>query len=775
MNSTAASSPWRRARRPLERPTEPVEHTRWLFFVIALVSLLLTAPGALVGAGTPNLILLAVSCLVLAVSWTHRYRSRAASPALDVVDILAATAFALACPIPAVAYGVIFPAMWCRVMYGRTWRVGAYAVGLGAALVTANLAWGLVPGHADTTDAGPVLGALPVLGLTFIGARHLALGMLAREQTRGRDSALLALGTGLLGLTDPKAIRDQGWRAVEEICRMTPGLRVAAITDDEEEGFLRVVARAGDFDRDLATLPRDLLPVGGAPNEIQEVARPGLLGEAAGFTRQWLRMPLPAFPRHSTLFPGHSMLLGAPDTVPAEAVTALQSLNNQVALALRSSQAHRDLEAQALTDALTGLANRAAFTSALDEATRDATGRTWVLFLDLDDFKVVNDRFGHVAGDELLRHVAARMLGALRDQDLCARLGGDEFGVLLRDAGEDEARQISQRLVELLSAPVTLEGRLAQVGASVGLACPQPGATGTEMVQQADIAMYAAKAAGKNRVQAFSPTLLDVTATSALEAELRQAVDDGQFVVHYQPIVSTTDGHCLAVEALVRWAHPTRGLLSPAEFLDVAEHTRVIIPIGEQVLRQACADAATWQDGDRTVALHVNASPSQLAHPRFVTVVRECLAEHALAPKQLIIEITESTVLDSPTVQMTVDVLAGLGVGIAVDDFGTGYSALTTLRTLPVDVVKIDKSFVAGAATEVADQAVIEAIAQMADRLGLQTVAEGVEYIEQQEFIQRAGITAVQGYLHQQPVPAEEFAAWLGRERSAQPPIGSRV
>jgi diguanylate cyclase (GGDEF)-like protein len=461
--------------------------------------------------------------------------------------------------------------------------------------------------------------------------------------------------------------------------------------------------------------------------------------------------------------------------VPAEAVTALQSLNNQVALALGSSQAHRDLETQTLTDALTGLANRAAFTVALDEATRDATDRTWVLFLDLDDFKVVNDGLGHVAGDELLRLVAARMLGALREQDLCARLGGDEFGVLLRDAEEDRARRVGQRLVELLSAPITLEGRLTQVGASVGLARLQPGVTGTAVVQQADIAMYAAKAAGKNRVQAFSPTLLDVDDTSALGEELRQAVRDGQFVVHYQPILSATDGRCLAVEALVRWAHPTRGLLSPAAFLDVAERTAVVIPIGEQVLRQACADAATWRDGDRAVALHVNVSPSQLAHPHFVTVVRECLAEHALAPKRLVIEITESTVLDFPAVQGTLDVLAELGVGIAVDDFGTGYSALTTLRTLPVDVVKIDKSFVAGVATEVADQAVLEAIAQMAHRLGLQTVAEGVEYEEQQEFVQRAGITAVQGYLHQRPVPADELEAWLGRERSAPPLICSEA
>jgi EAL domain-containing protein (putative c-di-GMP-specific phosphodiesterase class I) len=248
-----------------------------------------------------------------------------------------------------------------------------------------------------------------------------------------------------------------------------------------------------------------------------------------------------------------------------------------------------------------------------------------------------------------------------------------------------------------------------------------------------------------------------------LEAELRQAVDDGQFVVHYQPIVSTTDGSCLAVEALVRWAHPVRGLLAPAEFLDVAEHTGIGIAIGEQVLRTACAQAAGWSG----IALHVNVSPLQLAHPHFVTVVREVLEEHELAPKQLIIEITESTVLDAPAVQGTLDVLAGLGVGIAVDDFGTGYSALTTLRTLPVDVVKIDKSFVAGAATEDADQAVIEAIAQMADRLGLQTVAEGVEDAAQQEFVRRAGITAVQGRLHHPPVPADQFTVWLAGEQPA--------
>jgi diguanylate cyclase (GGDEF)-like protein len=767
MTSTAAPSLWRRARRLVARPTEPVEQTRWVFFTIALVSLLLTTPGALSGGGAVSLSLLAASCCALAASWTHRYRTRAASPVLDVLDLLATVAFALACPMPAVAYGIAFPAMWFRVMYGRTWRVGAYAAGLGAALATATLVWGIVPGHAATTDGGPVFGALPVLGLTFVGARHLALGMLAREQTRGRDEALFALGGNLLGVVDLMEIRRQGWAATEEICRTTPGLCALVVADDDGTGPLRVSAQTSGLDRVLLTLPRDLLPVGDVPNETYEIPPPAALAGAAGFTRQWLCMPLPASP-------GRHMLLGSPDGVPPEAITAIQSLNNQVVLATRTSQAHRDLQVQARTDALTGLANRSAFTAALRSATADRSGDTWVLFLDLDDFKVVNDGLGHAAGDRLLQHVATRVSAALRSQDLCARLGGDEFGVLLRGAGQDEAEQIGRRLVELLSAPTRLDGRLIQIGASVGLAVLRPGVSETEAVQHADIAMYAAKAAGKNRVQTFSPALLDADGTAALESELRNAATRGEFVVHYQPIVATRDGRCTAVEALVRWAHPTRGLLGPEHFLDVAECTGLINRIGEQVLRRACADAASWEDGGQRVALHVNASPTQLAHPRFVTVVRECLAAHALAPKQLLVEITESTVLDSPSVQRTLDVLAGLGVGLAVDDFGTGYSALTTLRTLPVDVVKIDKSFVAGAATEVADQAVLEAIAQMAHRLGLESVAEGVEDVEQQRFVERAGITAVQGYLHQRPVPAAELTAWLARERAAQP-VSSRA
>ncbi|WP_409328560.1 putative bifunctional diguanylate cyclase/phosphodiesterase [Trujillonella humicola] len=757
--STVASSPWRRARGLLSRPADPVEHTRWVLFHVGLAALVLTAPGAVAGAGPARTAVLAAAGLVLAAVWTRRYLLRSAGTVLDVVDVAAVTGFALACSLPAAAYGIALPAVWSRAMYGRTRHVVAYGVALGAGLAAAALARsaGLGPeAHLDI-----VIGALPLIGLTAVAARHLAQQMLEREQTRSRDGVLRALGTSLLGLTDPGAIRDTGWRAVEDVCQVTPGLRALAVAVDEERGLLRVVETAGEFHRRPATLPRELAPAGDACGEVEEIGEPAALAEAAGFARVWLRMPLPAFPGHTAHFPGAWMLLGAPDGVSAEAVTAMQSLHNKVALAMRSSQAHRDLETQALTDALTGLANRTAFTAALDDAVRSGSDRAWLLFLDLDDFKVVNDGLGHAAGDELLRHVSARMLRALREVDLCARLGGDEFAVLLRDAGEGEARRVAQRLVELLSAPVRLDGRFAQVGASVGLARLDPGLTATAAVQRADIAMYAAKAAGKNRVHGFTEELLDVHGTAGLEAELRQAVLDEQFVVHYQPIVATSGGRCVAVEALVRWDHPVRGLLAPDQFLAVAERTGIVAAIGEQVMRRACADAAGWQDGGRPVAVHVNVSPSQLAHPRFVTVVRDCLAGHVLAPKQLVVEITESTVLDAPAVRRTLDVLAAVGVGIAVDDFGTGYSALTTLRTLPVDIVKIDKSFVAGAATEVADQAVLEAIAQMADRLGLQTVAEGVECPAQQEFVQRAGITAVQGYLHQRPIPAAELGAWL--------------
>jgi EAL domain-containing protein (putative c-di-GMP-specific phosphodiesterase class I) len=251
-------------------------------------------------------------------------------------------------------------------------------------------------------------------------------------------------------------------------------------------------------------------------------------------------------------------------------------------------------------------------------------------------------------------------------------------------------------------------------------------------------------------------------------------------VVHYQPIVSVQDGRCVSVEALVRWQHPTRGLLHPAEFIPTAERTGAIVDIGELVLRRACSDAAAWSGPSGRLAVHVNVSAAQLTDPGFVDVVRSCVADFAMEPSRLVLEITEGMVLDSAAVRAALEAIAVLGVAIAIDDFGTGYSALSTLRRLPLSIVKIDKSFLPTGPSCIADEAIVEAIVRLAGRLGLQIVAEGVERVDQQQFLRDVGADSAQGYLHLRPSPAPDFARWLEhrnaahRENASITPLGPR-
>ncbi len=723
----------------LRRPAGLVEQTRWLFCLCAMTSLALTLPAPLATANTQTLPLVLACSVALLSSWLYRYLTKRVLPALDLVDVLAVAGFALACPAPAIVFGFTFSALWFRALYGSTRAVIVHYLGTAAAIAAALLLWGYVSGHAPSTPAFPVLGVLPVMFVTVIVARHLALSLFAREQTQHRDTALARLATHLLGCTYREEIYERGWDTVVEICAATPGLRVVIALGDGER--LAVLRYAGAFEHEPHSLPRE--NPSGAVSDDKRQREDWLYISRPEKTDGWI-------------------LLGPPSTVPAEAIVAIQSLTNQVALAVRNCDAHQVLDTRASTDGLTGLANRAAFVAALELGLHDPGEGLAVLFVDLDDFKTVNDRHGHSAGDELLRHVAARLVTAVRPDDLCARLGGDEFAVLLHNTRDGVADVIAQRLIRVLGSPVTLMGRLAQVGASIGLARFTKDTAAEQLVQRADIAMYAAKAKGKNRVQVFDPSLLEAEAQALFDAELRAAMAAGQLVVHYQPIMSAVDGRCTAIEALVRWQHPVRGLLPPLEFIKAAETTGAIVGIGAFVLRRACADAADWSDSHGTrPAVHVNVSAAQLTDPDFVEVVRGCLDEFAIAPKQLVLEITESMVLDSPVVRATLDALVAVGVAIAIDDFGTGYSALTTLRTLPLDIVKIDRSFVSGCSTSTADHAVVEAIVQMAARLGLQTVAEGVERLEQQDFLRAVGADAVQGFLHQRPVPAAEIAAWL--------------
>jgi len=746
----------------LRRPAGLVEQTRWMLWLAALVALLLTLPWAWTARSPASLPVALAATACLLGCWTARYLTRRPRFLLDVGEVVATTALASAVPAPAAVVGFALLALWFRALYGSNRGVALYIGGLAGGILLALPLWGMLPGRDRPASSTAILASVPVMVLTMVVARHHAVGLFSRSRSRQRDCALVRLGNELIGITDRTTIYERIRECSTAICAATPQLRVLVVLGAGVEQ--EVIVHAGEFRQPPGRLGPATLPAADAARQQQRprpLVETAELDAAVGFRCDWVALPLPEEP-------DGWMVLGAPYRVPPEAVAAMQSMTNQALLALRTSAAHHDLAAQAQLDGLTGLANRAAFTAALEFAIADPDRHLALLFIDLDDFKAINDRFGHLAGDELLRVIAARLRANVRPEDMCARLGGDEFAVLLTDA-PDTAEGVARRVGALISAPVSLSGRIANVEASIGIALAAPGSSAERLVQQADIAMYAAKAKGKNRVQAFEVSLLQ-NGKATFEAELDAAAVAGELVVHYQPIVSVTDGSCVAVEALVRWQHRERGLIGPLEFIPVAERTGAIAGIGEFVLRQACADLTGWGDVAERLALHVNVSAVQLTDASFLDVVRGCLAEFALDPQRLVLEITESMVLESPAIRAALDRLAENGVSLALDDFGTGYSALSTLRALPLNIVKLDKAFIAGGRSNTADEAVVSAIVQLAGRLGLRIVAEGVERLDQQEFLQDVGADAAQGYLHLRPSPAPEFAAWL-----AQRPLPARA
>ncbi len=439
-------------------------------------------------------------------------------------------------------------------------------------------------------------------------------------------------------------------------------------------------------------------------------------------------------------------------------------------------RAEEALSHQALHDALTGLANRALFQDRLEHAlarqARDGT-LSAVLFIDLDDFKTVNDGLGHAEGDQLLVAVGERLAAGLRADDTAARLGGDEFAVLLE--GLDQAvyaEFVAARIMESLREPFTIEGSPLAVSGSIGIAVAAPGSDSRQLLRQADVAMYRAKGEGKNRACVFEAGMhTEVMQRLELKAELGQAVDNGEFVNHYQPLVDLESGGIVGVEALVRWCHPERGLLSPAVFMAMAEETGLIVPIGRRVLREACRQTREWQALRPGLAVNVNLSARQLQDAGLVDEVAGCLESTGLDPACLTLEITESVLLaDDAAVARTLAGLKALGVGIALDDFGTGYSSLSHLERFPVDVLKIDKRFVDGLGNGQAP-ALTRAILGLGDMLGLKVVAEGVERPEQLRALRDLGCRWGQGYLFARPLPAEEALAVI--ERSPSIAVGS--
>ncbi len=459
-----------------------------------------------------------------------------------------------------------------------------------------------------------------------------------------------------------------------------------------------------------------------------------------------------------------------PDEVPARA-TAIRDIRERRAIQER-------LARQSFYDTLTGLPNRSLFmdrvTHALGWARPDDATPLAVLLLDLDRFKVINESLGHAVGDQLLAAVGRRLNEALRPADTIARLGGDEFAVLVDGlAGEAAAEGLARRMVEALATPFLVEGRDTYVSASVGVALSRAGSqSAADLLREAEIALYRAKADAGDRVSLFHPRM---SASSMerleLELDLRRAVERDELRVHYQPLIDLRTGRTVGHEALVRWQHPTRGLLPPLSFIPLAEETGLILTIGDVVLAEACRQARAWQLLDPALAelvVSVNLSARQFARPDLAARIAAVLARTGLAPETLELEITESLAMsDAEATGVTLRALHELGVRVVLDDFGTGYSSLAYLSRLPLDVIKVDRSFVAGLHDSATNLAIVRAVVGLAQGLGISVTAEGIEREDQLEVLRELGCDRGQGFLFARPRPADEAGAALVADAAA--------
>ncbi len=425
-----------------------------------------------------------------------------------------------------------------------------------------------------------------------------------------------------------------------------------------------------------------------------------------------------------------------------------------------------ELAHRTLHDALTGLPNRALFIDRLELALARAERHeecVAVLFVDLDRFKLVNDAMGHSVGDEVLIETGRRLRGASRKHDTVARLGGDEFTILCEIRSGEDAGLLADRVLTCFEEPFVHDGHDFHLTASVGIRVSDASTSTAEiLLRDADSALYSAKQHGRARFEVFDPAARSGQSALATESDLRHALRDEQLRIHYQPTVDLTGRHITGLEALVRWMHPERGLVAPGEFIPAAEASGLIVPIGGWVLRMACAQLASWQRSGvlpADIRVAVNVSGRQLSLPELPQIVTEALADAELDPTLLCLEITESAVIHDPQLALAnLDAIKASGVQIALDDFGVGFSSLSHIRDLPpVDVIKVDRSFIAGLGENRYDTAAIKAVITLADSLGLTVVAEGVENQAQLEELCRLGCPVGQGFYFQKPAPASEL------------------
>jgi diguanylate cyclase (GGDEF)-like protein len=640
-----------------------------------------------------------------------------------------------------------------------------------------------------------ILSAVIAIGLTSLGLTGVMRLSAALDQVNLADRALRNHNDADAFMDDVRAdvmrallastgANKEGAEAIREQLRHHLEIITTAIRENSElplgpeiiDGYGNITRLIGPFS-EQGTSAVDLAlrdPVGGAANF--ELFRHGFseLEDAMDATRDKLRAAVSAAEADSkdarssvrnglALATLAGLLLFA--VVSRAAIRRAQKMTEE--LAHSREQAHH----LSLHDTLTGLPNRALFARELSQAlARDRRhgGQLAVLCMDLDQFKAVNDTLGHPVGDALLREVAKRLSRTLREGDVVARLGGDEFAIIQAElAASDETSALAGRLIDVIGAPYDISGHQVVVGASVGIAfSPSDSSEPDELLKKADMALYRAKADGRSTFRHFEPEMdARLQSRRLLELDLRHALKMGEFELHYQPIVDLRSGAVSACEALLRWSHPTRGMISPAEFVPLAEEVGLIVPLGEWVLRRACADASTWPGATRVA---VNLSAIQFRNHGLVTAVRAALANSQLPASRLELEITEAVLLqESEETLAILRELRSLGIRIAMDDFGTGYSSLGYLRSFPFDRIKIDRSFVRDLETSADCEAIIRAITGLSGSLGIATTAEGVETSEQLARLRAEDCDEVQGFYLSRPLPAAKISEFL-RSRPSQ-------
>jgi len=659
------------------------------------------------------------------------------------------------------------------------------ASSIGTTITAANTGIALVAAQAISSEL--TFGLLLVVPAVVVFAAYRALVAAREKHSRleflHETSRLIARSKELeTGIQDVLAHTRSTFRAeVAEIVLAPPeGSRTA----------LRTIVGPGDAREAMEPFE---LGTGHLAAQVLAERRPMLFER--GSAADALRGHLPrAELRDAVIVPltGETTILGAllvgsrlgdVSTFSQEDLKLLETLAGQLGVSIenarlgktlgRLTELSEQLEHQAFHDPLTGLANRALFTERLEHAvarqTRAASFLA-VLFVDIDDFKAVNDGRGHDAGDELLLAVAERIRKCLRGVDTAARLGGDEFAVLLEDlATEYDAEPVAERIVDSFRQPFQIAGELVSVSASVGVALATNAQSADGILGNADVAMYRAKARGKAQFTVFEPSMrVELFRPIELRRDLQRALEREEFVLHYQPIVSLSTGRLEGVEALLRWQAPGRGLVPPGEFVPLAEETGLIVEIGRWALREACRQPRAWGIGytDETpLWISVNISKRQLERPELVEDVADALRASHLEPQRLVLEVTESVAsLDNESMELLLERLKGLGVRIALDDFGSGYSSLGRLQAMPLDMLKIDRQFVQSAGSRQQATQLTRTIIELARTLDLTTVAEGIELRDQLDLLVSLGCDLGQGFLFAKPLDAHGIEALLSQQ-----------